>query len=387
MNSMPASQFINSIIEQLRNKGDRKFSIQIAPAVRVSIGEYLGYEPGVNLIGELVTALKQIGFDYVFDTNFGADLTIMEEATELVDRVRYNRLLPMFTTCCPSWYMFVERLYPELIPYLSSVKSPQAILGSIVKTYFQEQQGIPKGKLVHMALAPCQMKKEEAKRKELWIHDDEPNIDAVITTTEMAEIFKAWPIDLHSLPKSELDNPLGLSSGAGAIFGTTGGVMEAAMRTAYYLMTGKDLENFELQDVRNTGLKHSGTFDLAGYKLNIGTVNSLAEMKPVLDEIKNTGKSSYQFIEVMNCPMGCIGGTGQWCTDREILLKRREAIFNYDKEHQYRASYQNEYVSKLYKEYFGNTDSDLAKRIMHIEYHDRSQEPAENFACKLEDNR
>jgi iron only hydrogenase large subunit-like protein len=283
--------------------------------------------------------------------------------------------------------MFVERLYPELIPYLSTVKSPQAILGSIAKTYFQEKQGIAPGKLVHMALAPCQMKKEEAKRKELWIHENEPNIDAVITTTELAEIFKAWPLDLHSLPKSELDNPLGMSSGAGAIFGTTGGVMEATMRTAYFLLTGKDLENYELQDVRNTGLKHAGTFELAGYKLNICTVNSLAEMKAILDEIKATGKSSYQFIEVMNCPMGCIGGTGQWCTDHDKLMKRREALFSYDKEHRFRASYQNEYVNKIYNDYFGNTDSDLAKKIMHVEYQDRTREPGENFACQLTDNK
>lgn len=384
---MPASKTISDVIEILKSKGDRKLSIQIAPAVRVSIGEYLGYEAGTNLVGELVTALKQIGFDYVFDTNFGADLTIMEEASELVDRIKNNKPLPMFTTCCPSWYMFVERLYPELIPNLSTVKSPQAILASIVKSKFREDMQIERGKLLHMVLSPCQMKKEEAKRKELWIYEDEPNIDYVLTTTEMAELFKLWPIDLKTLPKSEFDNPLGLASGAGAIFGTTGGVMEAAIRTAYYLMTGKDLENYELTEVRNTGLKKEGVIDLAGYELHICTVNSLAEMKPILEEIKTTGKHHCQFIEVMNCPMGCIGGTGQWCTDREKLLKRREAIFAYDKEHQVRASYQNEYIKKLYAEYFGAPNSEKAHELMHLHYEDRTKEPGENFTCAIDDNK
>ncbi len=383
---MASTKTVVDVIEILKNKGAKKLSIQIAPAVRVSIGEYLGFPPGVNLVGELVTALKQIGFDYVFDTNFGADLTIMEEASELVDRIKNNKLLPMFTTCCPSWYMFVERLYPELIPHLSTVKSPQAILASIVKTKFREDMRIEKGELVHMVLAPCQMKKEEAKRKELWIYDDEPNIDVVLTTTEMADLLKQWPIDLHNLAKSEFDNPLGIASGAGAIFGTTGGVMEAAIRTAYYLMTGKDLDNFELTNVRNTGLKREGSIDIAGYMLNICTVNSLAEMKPILEEIKNTGTYHCQFIEVMNCPLGCIGGTGQWCTDREILLKRREAIFAYDKEHRVRASYQNPYIQELYNNYFGKANGELAHQLMHIKYQDRSQEPGENFACEIKDN-
>lgn len=384
---MTATKTVTDLIEILKNKGERKLSIQIAPAVRVSIGEYLGYEPGINLVGELIAGLRQIGFDYVFDTNFGADLTIIEEATELVDRLKNNRLLPMFTTCCPSWYMFAERLYPELIPYLSTVKSPQAILASLVKTYFLEKNGLERGKLLHMVLAPCQMKKEEAKNKDLWVFPDEPNIDLVITTTEMAELFKSWPVDFKSLPKSDFDNPLGLASGAGAIFGTTGGVMEAAIRTAYYLMTGKDLENYELLEVRNSGLKKEATIDLAGYPLRICTVNSLAEMKPILEEIKTTGKSSYQFIEVMNCPMGCIGGTGQWCTNKEVLMKRREAIFNYDREHKVRASYQNEYIKKLYTEYLEAPNSEKARQLMHIKYRDRSGEPGENFVCSIDDGK
>ena len=282
--------------------------------------------------------------------------------------------------------MYVERLYPELIPYLSTVKSPQAILASVTKTYFREKVGIAKGDLLHYAIAPCQMKKEEAKKQALWIYNDEPNIDAVLTTTEMADLIKEWPLDIHTLSKGEFDNPLGIASGAGAIFGTSGGVMEAAMRTAYFLLTGSDMENYELIDVRNTGLKREGHFNLAGHELNICTVNSLVEIKPILEEIKTTGKSKYQFIEVMNCPGGCIGGTGQWCTNPEILKKRREALFQYDREHKYRTSYGNEYIQNIYKDYFGAPNNAKAKEVMHLHYQDRSQEPGENFTCKITDN-
>jgi iron-only hydrogenase group A len=381
----PVSQIVQDVINILKNKGDRKVSVQIAPAIRVAIGEYLGYEPGTNVIGNLIGALRQAGFDYVFDTNFGADLTVIEEAGELVDRIRKHRLLPLFTTCCPSWYMYVERMYPELIPYLSSTKSPQAILASVAKTYFREQEGIPKGKLVHMVVAPCAMKKEEAKKKELWIYQDEPNIDYVLTTRETVELFNTLQIDFKNVPQSDFDSPLGLASGAGAIFGTTGGVMEAALRTAYYLYTGKELENYELQDVRNTGLKREGKIDFAGIELNICTVNSLLEIKPIMEELKATGTCKYQFIEVMNCPMGCIGGPGQATTDKELLMKRRAALFTYDKQHKYRAAHLNEYVLKLYDNYFGGIGSPKAHEIMHTHYEDRSQEDAGNFTCKITD--
>jgi NADH-quinone oxidoreductase subunit G len=327
--------------------------------------------------------LKQIGFDYVFDTSFGADLTVVEEAHELVERLRKHKLLPMFTTCCPSWYMFVERMYPSLIPYLSTVKSPQAILASVVKTYFRESINVEKGKLVHMVLAPCAMKKEEAKRTELWAYKDEPNIDLVLTTKEAVELFNTLQLDFKNVKPQDFDNPLGLSSGAGAIFGTTGGVMEATLRTAYYYYCGKDLENFYLEDVRNTGLKKEGKIDFAGIELNICTVNSLEEIKPILEEIKATGSSKYQFIEVMNCPLGCIGGVGQWTTDQNILLKRREAIFNYDKEHKYLAAHQNEYVRQLYDSYFGSVGGEKAHALMHTRYEDKSGSDPQEFSCKF----
>jgi iron-only hydrogenase group A len=376
---------VQTVFDLLKNKDGRTVVAQIAPAVRVSIGEYLGYETGTNVVGNLIGTLKQMGFDYVFDTNLGADLTVMEEAYELVDRIKNNRLLPMFTTCCPSWYMFVERGYPKLIPYLSTVKSPQAILASVIKTYFREKMNIPKGKLTHIVIAPCAMKKEEAKKQNLWVYHDEPNIDHVLTTKETVELIKLSGIDFKTVQPAEFDNPLGLSSGAGSIFGTTGGVMEAALRTAYNFYTGKDLETYELQDVRNTGLKREGVIDFAGTPLNICTVNSLAEIKPILDELQETGKCKYQFIEVMNCPMGCIGGPGQHTQDKEVLMKRREALFSYDKEHKYRAAHQNEYVTKLYEDFIGPVGSEKARALMHTAYVDHSADAPELLSCNLQD--
>lgn len=374
---------IEDVINLVKNKGDKILTVQIAPAVRVALGEYLGYEPGTNVIGNLIGALKHLGFDYIFDTNFGADITIMEEAAELIERLKTKKKLPMFTTCCPTWYTFVERLYPSLIPYLSTLKSPQAVLASIVKTYFAEKNKIPLDRLVHIVLAPCEMKKEEARKKEIWVYPDKPNIDYVLTTKEFAELIQEMKIDFKNIPQGNFDNPLGVSSGAGAIFGTTGGVMEAVVRTAYFLITGQNLKKFEITGIRNAGLKREGNLNIAGYEIDILTVNSLQEIAPILEELKTTGKSKYEFIEVMNCPMGCIGGTGQFTTDKEILAKRRAAIFAYDKEHSVRAAHENEYVKQLYKEYFERLGSKKARTILHTQYVDRSDEDAANFTCEF----
>ncbi|MBI5152061.1 iron hydrogenase small subunit [Candidatus Peregrinibacteria bacterium] len=371
------------VINLIKNKGDKILTVQIAPAVRVALGEYLGYEPGTNVIGNLIGSLRQLGFNYIFDTNFGADITVMEEAAELVERLKTNKKLPMFTTCCPTWYTYVERLYPELIPYLSTLKSPQAVLASIIKTYFAEKMKIPLDRLVHVVLAPCEMKKEEARKKEIWVYPDQPNIDYVLTTKEFAELIQEMKIDFKNMPQGDFDNPLGISSGAGAIFATTGGVMEAVVRTAYFLITGKDLKKFEITGIRNAGLKREGSLTIANFKIDILTVNSLHEITPILNELKTTGKSKYEFIEVMNCPMGCIGGTGQWTADKEILAKRRAAIFAYDKEHSARASHQNEYVKQIYKEYFERLGSKKARQILHTQYVDRSEEDAANFTCEF----
>lgn len=372
---------VEDVANLIKNKGDKILTAQIAPAVRVAIGEYLGYEPGTNVIKSLIGALKSIGFDYIFDTNFGADITVMEESAELVKRIKNNEKLPMFTTCCPTWYTYVERLYPELIPYLSTIKSPQAILGSIIKTYFAQKMKIPLNSLVHVVFAPCEMKKEEARKQDLWVNENMPNIDYVLTTKEAASMLGELNVDLKKAVQKDFDNPLGHSSGAGAIFGTTGGVMEAVIRTAYFLLTGKDLKKFEIAGIRNTEFKREGRLAIADYKLNILTVNSLAEINPILNELKTTGKSKYHFIEVMNCPMGCIGGTGQWTTDKKILAQRRQAIFEYDKGHACRTAHQNKFVKQIYEEFLGRLGSKKAREILHTKYVNRSAEDSANFVC------
>jgi len=381
------SELINQIQKILKDKddSDRVITCQIAPAVRVAIGEYFGQPPGTNVVNKLVHSLKQIGFNYVFDTNFGADLTIMEEAAELVRRIRTNKLLPMFTTCCPTWYNFVERLYPDFIPYLSTVKSPQAMLGSIVKTYFADKIGMSENRVIHIVIAPCMVKKEEAKKKELYVHQHKniPNIDYVLTTNEAAILLQRLGIDLSNMQESKFDNPLGVSSGAGAIFGTTGGVIEAVIRTAYYLLEGVDLENYELIDIRNTVYKKTGKIKLGNYDLNIVTVNSLREIKLILDELKKESRSKYQFVEVMACPLGCVGGSGQPTCTREILEKRRRALFTYDKRHQIRVAHKNPYIEQLYSEFLGGMGSEKAKSILHTHYIDKSYESGSNEVCRI----
>lgn len=396
---MPADiEQIIADLEKYKQDKDVVLTVQIAPAVRVAVGEYFGLPAGTNVITKLIPALRALGFKYIFDTNFGADLTIVEEAAELVERLKNNDRLPMFTTCCPTWYQFVERLYPELIPYLSTVKSPQAMLASVVKSYFAEKSGIDYHKIKHYVIAPCVVKKQEAQKKDLWIYENEniPNIDQVITSKELAEILKKKGIDLaensgtgngsekpDKQKNSSFDNPLGESSGAGAIFGTTGGVMEAALRTAYFYITGKELSKYELDAVRNTSAKKENVVKIGDYKIRIATFNSLGEVRNVLEELKETGKSKYDFVEVMACPMGCIGGAGQSTPDKEILMKRRQALFDYDKVHKSRASHANPHIIKLYNDFFGGVHSAKAKKLLHTKYIDRRGDPAEDFVCHI----
>lgn len=365
---MPGQNIVDELKELLKNKGDKTFIVQISPAIRVAIGEFYGMPAGENVIGRLVAACKKAGCDFVFDTNFGADITILEEANELVDRLKNNRALPMFTTCCPTWYSYVECAFPDLKAHLSTVKSPQAILASIIKSYFAEKKGIDPEKIVHVVIAPCLVKKQEAKKEDLWILKERgiPNIDYVLTTKEAVELFKQMGVDLPSLEDADFDNPLGEATGAGAIFGTTGGVMEAIIRTAYYYLTGKDLVKYELEGVRNTAEKKEGIIKFAGYELKIATINGMKEAKVILDELRQKGELPYQFVEVMACPMGCIGGAGQATKDKDVLMKRREALFQYDKQHKFRAAHQNPYIQELYKNYFGEVGSEKAKEFLHI---------------------
>lgn len=368
---------IEKLTAELKDKQDNIYTVQISPAIRVSIGEYFGMPAGTNAIKNLISALRKVGFDYVFDTNLGADFTVIEEGLELARRLRENRNLPMFTTCCPVWYSFVERLYPKLIPHLSTVKSPQAILGSLIKTYFSTTRYIDKTKIRQVVIAPCVVKKEEAKDTDYWVSEDMPNIDIVLTTKEVVDLLKAFNIDFGDTTNGEFDEPFGQASGGGAIFGTTGGVMESVLRTANFIVTGKDLDNLELIDVRNTGKYQTGEFKLGDRILKVAAFNDMKEIKPFLDKLSETGESEFDFIEVMNCPGGCIGGVGQMTTDPDVLEKRRDALFAYDKEHKYRAAHLNPIVEKLYRTYFGEWGSEKAEEIMHARRTDKSGQPSD----------
>ena len=369
----------DEVMDKLKNKEGKVMAVQVAPAVRVSIGEEFGMAPGEIVVGRIVHALRKLGFDYVFDTNFGADLTIIEEASELKERVLNKKTLPLFTTCCPGWYRFVEQMFPEFFPHLSTVKSPQAMLGSLTKTYFAEKINKNPEDIFHVVIAPCVIKKYEATRKRIWVHRDKniPNIDCVLTTREICNVIVNSDFDIKNLDREEdFDHPLGLASGGGAIFGTVGGVMEAMLRTLYYYINEKDLENFELETVRTTENFSEGKFKVNDdITVKYAIINGLSEAKKMLDRLKKDGSLPYDVVEVMACPLGCIGGAGQpMPVDDEVLQKRREAILEYQKGHKYHAAYQNPEIKQLYDEYLGEPLKGKARELLHADYKDRSGE-------------
>jgi iron-only hydrogenase group A len=313
-----------------------------------------------------------LGFKKVFDTNFAADLTIMEEAAELINRIKNNDPLPMFTSCCPGWVKFAESNYPEILPHISSCKSPHEMEGAVLKTYYAKKMGINPKDIFVVSVMPCTVKKYESNRAELS-EDSHPDVDAVITTRELVRFFKMVGIDFEGLPQDSFDNPLGESTGAAAIFGTSGGVMEAALRTAYFKMTGKDLEKIEFESLRGSeGLKEA-VVNINGTEINIAVVNGIGNVRQVIDEIKEN-RSKYHFIEVMACPGGCINGGGQPIHQiPEKLIKRMKALYQIDLEMKSRRSYENESIKALYKEYFIEPNSHKAHDILHTDYVNRKK--------------
>jgi len=344
--------------------------VQIAPAVRASIGEEYNMPLGTNVTGQLVTALKRLGFTYVFDTNFAADLTIMEEASELISRVSNGGSLPMFTSCCPGWVKYIEQNRPQILEHVSSCKSPHEMEGAVLKTYYAEKAGINPEDMFVVSIMPCTVKKFESDRPEL-AEQNMADVDAVLTTRELVRLFKIAGIEFEDLPETNFDNPLGESTGAAAIFGTSGGVMEAALRTAYFKMTEKDLENLELADIRGMeGIKEC-SIDIEGTTVNVAVVNGIGNVDPILDEIEK-GESKYHFIEVMACPGGCINGGGQPIHQKtEKLIKRVKVLYEIDEKMKNRRSHENESVQKIYDEYFEKPNSHKAHEILHTSYVDR----------------
>jgi iron-only hydrogenase group A len=362
---------LKEVSNALRDKS-KYVVVQVAPAVRATLGEEYNFPLGTDVTGQLVTGLRRLGFKKVFDTNFAADLTIMEEAAELVNRIKNNGPLPMFTSCCPGWVKFAESNYPEILPHISSCKSPHEMEGAVLKTYYAKKMGINPKDIFVVSVMPCTVKKYESNRAELT-EDTFPDVDAVITTRELVRFFKMVGIDFEGLPQDSFDNPLGESTGAAAIFGTSGGVMEAALRTAYYNLTGKDLDKVEFESIRGAeGLKEA-VINIDGTELNIAVVNGIGNVRQVIDEI-NEKRSKYHFIEVMSCPGGCINGGGQPIHQiPEKLIKRMKALYQIDLEMKSRRSYENESIKTLYKEYFIEPNSHKAHDILHTDYVNRKK--------------
>ncbi|MGB8359459.1 MAG: NADH-dependent [FeFe] hydrogenase, group A6, partial [Bacteroidales bacterium] len=351
--------------------------VQTAPAVRAALGEEFGLEPGTLVTGKMVAALKELGFDYVFDTDFAADLTIMEEGTELLSRLSKflkgdkDANIPILTSCCPGWVNFFEYYYPDLKNIPSTAKSPQQMFGSIAKSYFAEKINVKRQDMVVVSVMPCLAKKYERQRPEFSV-DGNPDVDFSISTRELAHFIRQANIDFNNLPDMEFDRPMGESTGAGVIFGNTGGVIEAAVRTAYEIYTGKKLSRLDFTELRGMEGVKQATIDFDGLPINIGIAHGLGNARKLLDDIKS-GKSKFHAIEVMACPGGCIGGGGQPLHhgDSSILKARAAALYREDAGKPIRVSHENPYIIQLYKEFLGEPNSEKAHHLLHTQYFER----------------
>ncbi len=350
--------------------------VQAAPAVRATLGECFDMPIGTDVTGKLFAALRRLGFDKVFDTNFGADITIMEEANELLDRIKNGGVLPMVTSCSPGWIKYCEHYYPTELAHLSTCKSPQQMQGAVIKTYYAEKNGIDPKDIVSVSVMPCTAKKFECGR------DDESasgyaDVDIVLTTRELGRMIKSAGIKFTSLPDEEPDAPLGRGTGAAVIFGTTGGVMEAALRTAAEAITGKELENVEFTEVRGMEGVKEATYKLGDMDVKVAVASGTKNAKIIMDKIKD-GTADYTFVEIMGCPGGCINGGGQPVQPASVRnfvdykTLRANALYENDKSRPHRKSHENEDVQEVYREYLGEPNSHKAHEILHTSYVKRS---------------
>ncbi len=364
---------------------DKIVVIQTAPAVRVGIGEEFGYEPGSFLEGKMIGALRALGADYVVDTNFGADLTVMEEASELIHRVVDGAgVLPQFTSCCPAWVQFCETYFPEYIPNISSTRSCIAMEAAMIKTYFAEKKGIPVENIVSVSVAPCTAKKAETKlpkenkSAEYWGKEELMDTDYCITTREFAEWIRQDSVDFKEVEESSFDELIGQATGSGVIFGNTGGVMEAAMRTAYYLVTGKQPPPepiIHLEDVRGMENVKEATVEIGDKTLHVAVVHGGKNIREFLNDMKASGKQ-YDFVEMMACRGGCIGGGGQPRVKLPMADKAREAriasLYSRDDAMELRSSFENPEIQKLYEDFLGKPLGEKSEELLHTHYQDRS---------------
>jgi len=354
------------------NDPEKYVIVQTAPAVRAALGECFGLPIGTNVQGKMVAALRRLGFDKVFDTDFGADLTIMEEAHEFLDRVQNGGVLPLITSCSPGWIKYCEHYYPDLLEHLSSCKSPQQMFGAITKTYYAQKMGLDPKNIVMVSVMPCTAKKFEIGRD----HENAagvPDVDIAITTRELARMIERVGINFLTLPDEDFDDPLGRSTGAAVIFGTTGGVMEAALRTAVETLTGNELPNPDFAEVRGTEGIKTATYHVAGMDINVAVASGLRNAKVLLDEIRE-GKSNYHFIEIMGCPGGCVNGGGQpqqpgyVRNTVDIKSLRAKALYDIDASMPLRKSHENPAIKQLYEEFLGEPGSHKAHEYLHTSY-------------------
>lgn len=357
------------IQEALENPAKRVV-VQYAPSISISMAEELNMEPGIDINGILNTALRKVGFDNIFDSSFSADLTIMEESAELVHRIQNGGVLPQITSCCPGWVKYAEQFYPELIPNLSSCKSPQQMMGAVIKSYFAQQEGLKPEEIYSVAIMPCTAKKFEAQREEMT-QAGISDVDAVLTTRELTKFLKLYGVDMFNIQPELTDSPLGFRSTAGKLFGASGGVMEAALRTAHFKITGKELVNFQIPEIRGLESRKEAKIKIGDLELGVAVVNGMGNARALLDEIKN-GRSDIHFIEVMACPGGCIGGGGQHIgTSEEQLRMRMKTLYAIDENETLKVSHKNPEIIDLYENFLGEPLGHNSHELLHTKYKKR----------------
>ena len=360
------------------NDPDKVVIVQTAPAVRVALGEMFGGEPGSIVTGKMVGALKMLGFDRVLDTNFTADLTIMEEATEFLDRLKNGWDMPMITSCSPGWINFLELFYPELVKHHSSCKSPQQMFGALAKTYYAQERKIDPKKIVSVSIMPCTAKKFEALRPEMRSSGYQ-DMDYVLTTRELGKLLKSSGIFFNDVPEAEFDSIMGLGSGAGTIFGNTGGVMEAALRTAYETVTGKPLDNLEFSVVRGLGGIREADIDLDGAQIRVAVAHGLGNARQVMEAIKKGNRNRWDFIEIMACPGGCIAGGGQPISrDINFRAKRIAGLYEDDRRLPLRKSHENPEIQAIYRDFLGEPGGHKSHKLLHTHLVKQDREISSN---------
>jgi len=363
--------YLDEVISALSDT-QKTVVVQHAPSVSVSLAEEFGVNAGKDIDGKMVAALRHLGFDRVFDTGFSADLTIMEEASELAKRIKEGGVLPMLTSCSPGWIKFVEQFYPSFIPNISTCKSPQQMMGALIKSFFAEREKIDPANILSISIMPCTAKKFECSRPEM-APGYLPDVDYVITTRELGQLFRMFGIDLIAMKPEAADTPFGERSTAGKIFGASGGVMEAAIRTAHYLLTGKELQEMKLQQLRGFKGSKELRVDIDGLEIGAAVVSGLGNARKLLDQIR-AGRNDLHFIEVMTCPGGCINGGGQPLgADPAAIRARMQALYKIDRDEDIRVSHKNKWVNRLYKEYLGEPLGHKSHRLLHTHYVERGQ--------------